>query len=85
MPDNTAGILVLHQCVDTPHDVPHRPRSLPWEHYNSFCKEDHGQIDDYEIEAVSSDNDRLLGDVYVDLGIQPLRAMEKIYTKVFLK
>jgi len=47
--------------------------------------EDHGQIDDYEIEAVSSDNDRLLGDVYVDLGIQPLRAMEKIYTKVFLK
>ena len=47
--------------------------------------EDHGQIDDYEIEAVSSDNDRLLGDVYVSLGIQPLRAMEKIYTKVFLK
>ena len=47
--------------------------------------EDHGQIDDYEIEAVSSENDRLLGDVYVDLGIQPLRAMEKIYTKVFLK
>ena len=47
--------------------------------------EDHGQIDDYEIEAISSDNDRLLGDVYVNLGIQPLRAMEKIYTKVFLK
>ncbi len=47
--------------------------------------EDHGQIDDYEIEAVSSENDRLLGDVYVSLGIQPLRAMEKIYTKVFLK
>ncbi len=47
--------------------------------------EDHGQIDDYEIEAISSDNDRLLGDVYVSLGIQPLRAMEKIYTKVFLK
>ena len=47
--------------------------------------EDHGQIDDYEIEAVSSEDDRLLGDVYVSLGIQPLRAMEKIYTKVFLK
>ncbi|MCL4190571.1 MAG: hypothetical protein KJZ87_02405, partial [Thermoguttaceae bacterium] len=47
--------------------------------------EDHGQIDDYEIEAVSGENDRLLGDVYVSLGIQPLRAMEKIYTKVFLK
>jgi len=47
--------------------------------------EDYGQIDDYEIEAVSSENDQLLGDIYVNLGIQPLRAMEKIYTKVFLK
>ena len=46
---------------------------------------DGGQVDDFELTAVSTANDRLLGDVYVNLGIQPLRAMEKIYTKVFLK
>ena len=46
---------------------------------------DGGQIDDFELTAVSNPNDRLLGDVYVSLGVQPLRAMEMIYTKVYLK
>jgi len=46
---------------------------------------DGGQVDDFELTAVSSANDRLLGDVYVSLGIQPRRAMEMIYTTVYLK
>ena len=45
---------------------------------------DGGQIDDFELTAVSNLNDRLLGDVYVSLGVKPLRAMEMIYTKVYL-
>ena len=46
---------------------------------------DGGQVDDFELTAVSTANDRLLGDVYVSLGIQPRRAMEMIYTTVYLK
>jgi len=46
---------------------------------------DAGQIDDFELEAVSDETNRLLGDVYVSLGIKPLRAMEMIYTTVYLK
>jgi len=46
---------------------------------------DGGQIDDFELTAVSTVDDRLLGDVYVTLGIQPMRAMEMIYTTVYLK
>ncbi len=46
---------------------------------------DAGQIDDFELSAVSTEQDRLLGDVYVSLGIQPRRAMEMIYTTVYLK
>jgi len=46
---------------------------------------DGGQIDDFDLVAVSTANDRLLGDVYVKLGIQPRRAMEMIYTTVYLK
>ena len=46
---------------------------------------DGGQIDDFELSAVSTPTDRLLGDVYVSLGIQPRRAMEMIYTTVYLK
>ena len=46
---------------------------------------DAGQIDDFDLSAVSTAQDRLLGDVYVSLGIQPRRAMEMIYTTVFLK
>jgi len=46
---------------------------------------DGGQIDDFDLTAVSTENDRLLGDVYVSLGIQPRRAMEMIYTTVYLK
>jgi len=46
---------------------------------------DGGQIDDFDLTAVSTANDRLLGDVYVSLGIQPRRAMEMIYTTVYLK
>jgi hypothetical protein len=46
---------------------------------------DGGQIDDFELTAVSTATDRLLGDVYVSLGIQPRRAMEMIYTTVYLK
>lgn len=43
------------------------------------------QLDDFELHARSNTNDRLIGDVYVELGIRPLRAMETIYTTVFLK
>lgn len=43
------------------------------------------QIDDFDLRARSNANDRLIGDVYVELGIRPLRAMEIIYTTVFLK
>jgi len=46
---------------------------------------DGGQIDAFELSAVSTAQDRLLGDVYVSLGIQPRRAMEMIYTTVYLK
>jgi hypothetical protein len=46
---------------------------------------DNGQIDTFDLTAVSTANDRLLGDVYVKLGIQPRRAMEMIYTTVYLK
>jgi len=46
---------------------------------------DGGQIDAFELSAVSTAADRLLGDVYVSLGIQPRRAMEMIYTTVYLK
>jgi len=46
---------------------------------------DAGQIDTFELTATSTAADRLLGDVYVRLGIQPRRAMEMIYTTVFLK
>jgi hypothetical protein len=46
---------------------------------------DNGQIDAFDLTAVSTANDRLLGDVYVKLGIQPRRAMEMIYTTVYLK
>ncbi len=46
---------------------------------------DGGQIDAFELSAVSTQQDRLLGDVYVSLGIQPRRAMEMIYTTVYLK
>ena len=46
---------------------------------------DGDQIDDFDLTAVSTANDRLLGDVYVSLGIQPRRAMEMIYTTVYLK
>ena len=46
---------------------------------------DGGQIDAFELSAVSTVQDRLLGDVYVSLGIQPRRAMEMIYTTVYLK
>jgi hypothetical protein len=46
---------------------------------------DAGQIDAFELTASSTANDRLLGDVYVSLGIQPRRAMEMIYTTVYLK
>jgi Protein of unknown function (DUF2586) len=46
---------------------------------------DGGQIDDFELVIKSDANDRLLGDVYCELGIQPLRAMEMIYTTVYLK
>ena len=46
---------------------------------------DAGQIDSFDLSAVSTENDRLLGDVYVSLGIQPRRAMEMIYTTVYLK
>ncbi len=46
---------------------------------------DGGQIDAFDLSAVSSEQDRLLGDVYVSLGIQPRRAMEMIYTTVYLK
>jgi hypothetical protein len=46
---------------------------------------DGGQIDNFLLSAVSSPTDRLLGDVYVSLGIQPRRAMEMIYTTVYLK
>jgi hypothetical protein len=46
---------------------------------------DNGQIDAFDLTAVSTAQDRLLGDVYVSLGIQPRRAMEMIYTTVYLK
>jgi len=46
---------------------------------------DGGQIDAFELNAASTPQDRLLGDVYVSLGIQPRRAMEMIYTTVYLK
>ena len=46
---------------------------------------DGGQIDIFELSAVSTAQDRLLGDVYVSLGIQPRRAMEMIYINVYLK
>jgi hypothetical protein len=46
---------------------------------------DGGQIDAFDLSAVSTEADRLLGDVYVSLGIQPRRAMEMIYTTVYLK
>lgn len=47
--------------------------------------EDNGQIDSYELVIKSTEADRLLGDVYGELGIQPNRAIEKIYTTVYLK
>ena len=46
---------------------------------------DGGQIDDFDLQIKSDANDRLLGDVYCELGVQPLRAMEMIYTTVYLK
>ena len=46
---------------------------------------DGGQIDEFELTAVSTPADRLLGDVYVSLGIQPRRAMEMIYATVYLR
>jgi hypothetical protein len=46
---------------------------------------DAGQIDAFVLTAVSTPTDRLLGDVYVSLGIQPRRAMELIYITVYLK
>jgi len=46
---------------------------------------DGGQIDDFKLAVVSNDNDRILGDVHVELGIKPLRAMEMIYMTVYLK
>ncbi len=46
---------------------------------------DGGQIDAFDLSAMSTQQDRLLGDVYVSLGIQPRRAMEMIYTTVYLK
>jgi hypothetical protein len=46
---------------------------------------DNGQIDAFDLTAVSTAQERLLGDVYVKLGIQPRRAMEMIYTTVYLK
>ena len=46
---------------------------------------DGGQIDDFDLTAVSTPTDRLLGDVYVSLGIQPRRAMEMIYITVHLQ
>ena len=46
---------------------------------------DGGQIDDFELSANSTPTDRLLGDVYVSLGIQPRRAMEMIYITVYLQ
>jgi hypothetical protein len=45
---------------------------------------DTGQIDSFDLRAVSTEANRLLGEVYVTLGIQPLRAMEMIYTTVYL-
>jgi len=45
---------------------------------------DSGQIDAFELEAVSTSANRLLGEVYVTLGIRPMRPMEMIYTTVFL-
>jgi hypothetical protein len=42
------------------------------------------QIDAFELVAVSTAANRLLGDVYVRLGITPMRAMEMIYTTVYL-
>jgi len=46
---------------------------------------DNGQIDSFDLKAVSTAENRLLGDVYVTLGIQPRRAMEKIYVTVYLQ
>jgi len=48
-------------------------------------RRDAGQIDAFVLTAVSTPTDRLLGDVYVSLGIQPRRAMEMIYITVYLK
>ena len=45
---------------------------------------DAGQVDAFELRAVSTEANRLLGDVYVSLGIKPRRAMEMIYTTVYL-
>ncbi len=46
---------------------------------------DGGQIDAFDLNAVSTTENRLLGDVYVSLGIQPRRAMEMIYTTIYLQ
>jgi hypothetical protein len=46
---------------------------------------DAGQIDDFELIITSTPNDRLLGDVHVSLGIQPRRAIEKIFNEVYLR
>ncbi len=45
---------------------------------------DGGQIDDFDLRIKSDENDRLLGDVYCELGVKPLRAMEMIYITVYL-
>jgi len=45
---------------------------------------DTGQIDAFDLKSVSTSANRLLGEVYVSLGITPLRAMEMIYTNVYL-
>lgn len=45
---------------------------------------DTGQIDTFVLRVVSTPANRLLGEVYATLGIQPLRAMEMIYTTVYL-
>lgn len=46
---------------------------------------DHGQIDEFEVSAVSTDEDRVLGDVYVSVGIKPRRAIKHIYNDVYIK
>lgn len=46
---------------------------------------DAGKIDDFELEATSTAAMRLLGDVAVRIGIEPMRAMEMIENTIYLK